>query len=217
MRNLKLAVLFCQPTLLSSAVTLFTAVALLAVANLSSLNRSGQLYDFIFGPGTPIDLIQRSRDTLTAINQTVFGNTVLNQVLFFGFWMMIGLFVYITIAIAREALSDTDQAVRYLRYVHARRQLIRHNFWVRTALRTGGLLAAVLYGWILIRLLLPFCIFCTRVGLSELNLLSGWGYCLLGLTTLLVVLHGGIIIARLIAVRPRLFGEWDSLLLDEPA
>ncbi len=211
MHKLKLTALFGGPTLMSSVVTGIGAVVLLAGANFSYLLRSGLIYDLIFGKGTPYDLIQTSRDTVSVINQTVLGNPLLNKLLFFGFWMMVGLVVYAVISTFGQTLAETGEELKSLRYIHARKTQIEQDILLRLSLRITGVLAAFLYGWLFMRLILPFCVFASRVGLGSLSQISGWFYLLLSLVVLLLALHAIVVIARLIVLRPRLYGGWDGL------
>lgn len=211
MRKLQLTALFCGPTFLSSVVTGATALILLTVANFSYLLRSGLIYDAIFGKGTPYDLIESSRTAAAAINQTVLGNSLLNKLLFFGFWIMIGLLVYALLSTVGQTIAETEQELKSLRYIHARRAQIEQDILLRLALRFTGLLAAFIYGWIFIRFILPFCIFASRVGLGNLSQPSGWFYLVLSPVVLLVALHIIVIILRLIVLRPRLYGGWENI------
>ncbi len=212
MRNkLKLTALFCGPTLMSAIATGLGVIVLLAAANFSYLLRSGFIYDLIFGKGTPYDLIQTSRDKAALLNQTILGNPLLNKFLFFGFWMMVGLFVYVLISTFGQTLAETEKELKSLHYIHARKAQIEHDLLLRLALRFTGLLVGFLYGWFFIRLIFPFCVFASRVGLGSLSKASGWFYLALGLSVLLLALHGIVVTLRLIVLRPRLYGGWDNL------
>ena len=214
MRRLNVAVLLFEPSLFSGTVTVIGAFVVLLLANFSYLLKSGLIFDAVFGKDSPVDLIQTSRDTVGSLNQTVFGNPTLNHILFFGFWMMIGLFAYVTIVAIGQSISETDKDLKTLGYMHARKALVERSLFVRIAIRAGGVLGACMYVWVFVRFLLPFCIFATRVGLDQLSKPSGWIYLALGGIVMMLSLHILVIFARLIAVRPRVFGSWDSLLLE---
>jgi hypothetical protein len=215
MRLLNETFLLCEPSLLSGTVTVIGALLLLLVANFSYLLRSGLLYDAIFGKNSSVELIQTSRDTASALNQTVFGNETLNHILFFGFWMVVGLFVYVTIMAVSQSISELGTDLKSLSYIHARKILIEQNLLVRTAIRAAGFLSACIFGWIFVRFLVPFSVLATRVGFSGLEEISGWFYLFLGTIVLILSIHIMVIIARVIVVRPRVFGSWDGLLLNE--
>ncbi len=190
------------------------SIVLLVVANFYYLTRGGVIYDFLFGKGSPLDLIQSSHTTFSAINQAVFGNPILNKVLFVAFWMMIGLFVYVTLMAIGTSIANTEKSVESMHYIHARRALVEQHLLLRIALQTGGLLAGFMYVWVMLRFLFPFSVFASRVGIGQLSNVMGWLYVALGFIILVLSLHAGVIISRLIAARPRLFGGWDSLLLN---
>lgn len=214
MTRLKELVLISEPSLLGGTVVAAASGLILILVNFSYLLKSGFIFDFLFGRGSPYQLIQNSRDFASTLNQTVFGNPTLNKLLFFGFWMMIGLFAYVTIMAISQSISETDADLKSLGYIHARKTLIERNLVVRIAVRLGGILAAAIYGFVLVRFLFPFAIFASRVGFGQLDTVSGWIYALIGFIVLALGLHIAVIIARLVMLRPRLFGGWDSLLLD---
>lgn len=212
MHRFRLAVLLCEPTLVGGTLTVILAILLLTAANFSFLVSSGLLYDGLLGENSSLDLIQSSRDSASAISQTIFGNPILNQVIFFAFWMMVGLFVYVSITALGQTFSEAENDLKSFRYVHARKKLIERNILVRLAIRIGGLLAGLLFGWVFLRLLFPFSVFSSRVGLDQLSKPIGWLYIALAGIVMILSLHTLVIIARLIVVRPRVFGSWDSLL-----
>lgn len=214
MRRLNITVLLFEPSFFSGTVTVIGAFTVLVLANFSYLLRSGLIFDVLYGKDSPVDLIQTSRDTASSINQTIFGNHTLNQILFFAFWMMIGLFAYVTIMAISQSVSETETDVKTLGYVHARKALVERSMLVRIAIRLGAILGGGIYIWVFIRFLLPFSVYSSRVGLGNLSDVSGWVYLLIGFVVLALSMHLCVIIARLVMVRPRVFGSWDSLLLD---
>jgi len=76
--------LLLRPSQLSIIGNLMASGLILAVASLSYLAGSGLIYNFLFGSGSSIELIQTSRGTFSAFNNTVFGNPTLNKVLYFA-------------------------------------------------------------------------------------------------------------------------------------
>lgn len=211
MHRLKLIALMIEPSTFSGIAVFLLASLIIIAANFSYLLRSGLFYDALYGKGSPVDLIQTSRTSFGAINQTVLGNPTLNKVLFFAFWMMIGLFVYATITTFGQSVVETEEELHSIAYVHARKQLIKRNIVLHVAVRLGCLVITLLYTWLFWRLLMPFCILSSRVGLSSLSNVFGWIYLALGITVMVMSLHAFVIMGRLVALRPRIFGEWDSL------
>ena len=212
MHKLQLTTLFCGPSLASGLVTSLLAIVLLAVANFSFLLRSGLLYDAFFGKGTPYDLIESSRDYVAVTNQVILGNPSFNKVMFFAFWMMVGLMVYALLSTLGQTIAETEEKLKSLRYIHARKAQIEHDLILRLALRAIGVITAVMYGWLFVRLIFPFCVLASQIGFSNLSSISGWLYLLLSFGVLLLSLHAVVIILRIIVLRPRLYGDWDNLI-----
>lgn len=210
-QKLKLVALFFGPSINSGFISGILAVVLLAGANYSYLSGSSLVFDFLFGKGTPYDLIQSSKNTASVVNQTVLGNPLLNKILFFGFWMMIGLFVYAAISVLSQSITDTEDDVEQMKYMNARKTKLQHDIYLRLAIRAGGVLAACIYGWIFISIIFPYCVLASRVGLDKLFHISGILYIVISYIVILLALHIVVIIARLIVLRPRVFGEWDNL------
>jgi hypothetical protein len=212
MHKLQLTVLFCGPSIASGLITSLLAAVMLAAANFSFLLRSGLLYDAFFGKGTPYDLIESSRDYIAVTNQVILGNPAFNKFMFFAFWMMVGLMVYALLSTLGQTIAETEEKLKSLRYVHARKAQIEQDLILRLALRAIGIIIAVVFGWLFIRLIFPFCVIASQIGLSNLSRLSGWLYLVLGYGVLLLSLHALVIILRLIVLKPRLYGDWDNLI-----
>lgn len=212
MHKLQLTALFCGPSLISGLITIVLALMMLAVANFSFLLRSGLLYDAFFGKGTPYDLIESSRDYVTVINQVILGNPTFNKFMFFAFWMMVGLMVYALLSTLGQTIAETEQKLKSLRYIHARKAQIEQDLILRLALRTTGVIAGLMYGWLFVRLIFPFCVLASQIGLSNLSSLYGWLYLTLSFAVLVLALHAVVILLRLIVLRPRLYGDWDNLI-----
>lgn len=203
--------MFLGPSINSGFITGIVAAVLLAGANFSYVAGSSLLYDFLFGKGTPYDLIQTSRDKASVINQTVLGNPLLNKLLFFGFWVMVGLFVYAIISVLSQSVTETEEEVEQMHYIHARKAQIEQDIILRLTFRASGAIAACIYSWIFVRILFPYCIYASRVALNNLSNMRGILYGIMSIGILLVALHIAVIIARVIVIRPRVFGEWDNL------
>src|SRR5436190_49968 len=86
-----------SPSIGSIAIT----EILVIVAGLSTLIRYGTtgLYSLIIGGGSSADLVNNTHSTFSTFYQAAFGNQILNKILFFGMWMLIGLGVYMIIMI----------------------------------------------------------------------------------------------------------------------
>lgn len=215
MRSLKITVLFCEPSFGSGLTVLIGAFLLLGISNYSYLIRSDFISSTLSPKNSGIDALLGGNGTIDTLRDTVLSNPTLNKVLFFCFWMMIGLFAYITLAVIWDGASKTGKDLESSHYIHARRKLIQGQLMVRLAMQIGGILALILFAVLFSSLLLPFSVLATRVGLDSLSTVTGWGYLLLGFIVMVLSLHCFVIIGRIIMGRPRMLGGWDSILLKE--
>jgi hypothetical protein len=212
MKRLQDADIFISPSSTGIVLVFGVSFLLLLMANLSFLNGNGWIYNAIFGPDSPVELIQTSRDTFSTINQTVLGNPVLNKVLFFVFWMLVGLVVYVLLTTIGQTVGEASEELGSLRYIHARKELIERHFLLRQAMRASAVLGLFLLGWIVIQLVFPFSVLASRIWLSSLATPINWLYGFLGLVVLALSLHVAIILLRLFLLRPRLSGGWGGFV-----
>ncbi len=201
------------PSLISGLVTVFISVAIIAAAVFSYISGNGLIYDYLFGPNSSAELIKQSRGTVATFSNTVFGNPTLNKVLYFAFWMLVGLVVYIILYTIFRSTSKVAEDINVATFKNAKINDILSNFGVRLAVRCGVALGWVLYTIFFIKILLPFSILCARIGAADFPSLTGILYGLLGLVVLVISIHLHLVFARLMALKVRLI---DSPELVEP-
>lgn len=205
MKHYRLFTAFIEPSILSGTVICLATLALLTLSNVSFLINSGLLYKTLLGNQSSQDFIQASHDTVSLFTNNVFSNPTLTKVLFFGFWMMIGLFAYISVVSIASLVGEASQNIASEHYMHTQANRVKEQFLLRLALRGAALIAILLWGWVLLRFLLPFSILSVRVGLNQLS--SGF-YALLGVVVLWFSLHLLIVLCRFLTLRPRVFGSY---------
>lgn len=194
------------PSTASSIGVVLMGGLILLVSTWSYGLGSGRLYDFLFGAHSSAELIQTSRGTFSTINNVVFGNPLLNKILFFVFWMLIGLIVYVLLHGFLKGVSTAAEEVEESRYVNAGKAHNIKQFEVRTAVRAIVAVAWLLYWVLFIKILLPFSVLIVRLGISANATDRSWLYVLSGAITLVLSLHLHVVWIRLLALRVRLFG-----------
>lgn len=212
MKRLQATGLFTSPSALSIGLVVVTAALLLGAANMTFLSDTGLLQNTIFGSDSEFGLIETSASSWSAITETVLGNPILNKVLFFGFWMMIGLVVYAILTTVGQSLAEAGEEFESMKYVHARKQLIEQDLFFRLTVRAVACIGLLLLSWVFFKLVLPFSVIASRVWLNDLSTPINWLYGFLGLTVLLLALHIFVILLRLLVLRPRIFGGWDRFV-----
>lgn len=199
----KLAVL--TPSLFSGTSVLLLGLAILAVAVLTYGSQSGFLYEYLFGANSSAELVSSSKGVLTTINDAVLGNSALNKILFFAFWMLVGLVVYIAIYAMSRSATTAAEDIKESLYTNIRHDDAVKSIAVRTAVRASVIILWIMYSVAFVKKLAPFCIELARQGGSSLTLLSGWLYVLSGLLVLSVCLHVHVIFLRFTMLRVRVF------------
>lgn len=193
------------PSFSSGLLTVTLSAAALVVATVSYFAGNGLVYDYLFGPHSSTELIRQSKGTISALNNTVFGNSVLNKILYFGFWMLVGLVVYILLYSLLKGTAAAAEDIQETTYKNMRFREMLTNLGTRLAVRAAALIAWALYWVVFIKILLPFSVLSARVGGGDLPAPSGWLYGLLGLVVLILSTHIHLILLRLVTLRSRLF------------
>lgn len=194
------------PSMLSGIMTVVLAVAILLGGTWSHGLGKGLLYDFLFGSHSSAELIQTSQGTFSAFGNIVFGNPLLNKILFFVFWMLIGLIVYVLLHGFLRGVSTAAEEVEESRYVNANKAHHFKQLEVRTAVRLAVITAWIIYSVLFIKILLPYSVLVVRLSIVSQAPGNSWLYALSGVITLLLSLHLHVIWLRLLTLRVRLFG-----------
>ncbi|HSX53025.1 MAG TPA: hypothetical protein VLF90_01490 [Patescibacteria group bacterium] len=194
------------PSMLSGIIVMVLTPLILLGGTWSQGLGKGLLYDFLFGSNSSAELIQTSKGSFAAFGNTVFGNPLLNKVLFFVFWMLVGLIVYVLLHGFLRGVSTAAEEVEESQYVNADKAHNIKHLEVRAAVRLVVLAAWILYSVVFIKILLPFSVLVVRLSISGQSQGIGWLYALSGVITLILSLHLHVIWLRLFTLRVRVFG-----------
>lgn len=199
-------------TLITPSPSSFFAVVMLSVivvggSALSFALHNGKIYEYLFGPGSSVELIESSRSSFEVFNKIVFSNPTLNKILFFLFWMLIGLSIYSTISLLRRSTGGLMNFWREMHFRHARQNRLKEDLSIRIVLYSIIIIVWILYSFFFISTLLPFSVLCSRIGINELGSRDGWLYVAAALLDLGLSFHLYVILLRFSVFRPRLFGS----------
>lgn len=191
------------------------SLAVMVIAGFAYVTRNGLFYEYLFGSGSSVALIEASSSTLAALNETIFGNTVLNKLLFFVFWMVIGLIVYVFISGIGSGVSSAEHTLEEVTFVNAQKLRLGSELGLKVVLRiiAAGLL--LIYGILMVQILVPFGILCARIVAGNIREPFNWLYGLLGFFVLSASIYIGTVLLRFFLLRPRVFGGWEDVLEDE--
>ncbi len=197
------------PSLLSLVSSLFLSAITMLVLGLLYQAGKGSIYDYVFGKGSSTELIASSRSSLEALNNTVFGNTILNKVLYFAFWMLIGLVVYIILYGFLRGSGAAAEDLKETSYANTRTADLLQSYAIRFSVRL-----AAMFGWIVftigfIKVILPFCALAARTAAHNFLSSNGILYALMGFAILVISFHLEVILIRLLCLRVRLFSQQE--------
>jgi len=199
------------PSLASGLFVIGLSLLGLAIATFYYLSGNGTIYDFLFGPNSSAELIRQSKGTVEALSNTVFGNPVLNKILYFAFWMIVGLLVYFLLFVVIKGTSTAVADIEEATYKNASFSEKLQNIITKLTIRLILIIAWITYWIFFIKTLVPFSVLYTHVGINDFPRLNGWLYTTLGVLVIIASLHVHLIFMRLIALRVRLFGTEDGL------
>lgn len=201
-----------------STASLITGVGLsllvIVISGFTYATKNNLFYDYLFGAGSSTTLIETSRSTIALFNETVFGNTLLNKLLFFVFWMAIGLIVYVFLSGIGSGVSSAEHTIEESNFVHAQKLKMGSELGLKVVLHIIGAGLLLVFLFLFFKILLPFGVLCSRILAGDLSNLNGWLYALLGFTVLLTSFHIGTMLIRFLLLRPRIFGGNEEILED---
>jgi hypothetical protein len=215
MKNMRFTRLILQPSAGGLLGILGLSLLVMLISGLSFVSKSGLLYDYLFGSGSSSSLIETSKSTIAIFSEAFFGNPFLNKVLFFVFWMLIGLIVYLFISGLGAGASEAGRVIEESRFVHAEKQRITSDFRLKLTLRLIALGLIVFYSVLFVKVLLPFGVLCARIVAGGLGDAGNWVYGLLGFLVLSGSFYLWLVLLRFLTLRPRLVGGWEDIIADE--
>lgn len=204
MNNFRHNVAFVEPTFLSGCLVAFGAVLVLLAANASFLIKSGLLYDTLIGQDSSYQYIQSSYSSSETFSSITLGEPIVDKIFYFGFWFFVGLLIYATFSSFSLVVGEASRDVAELHYVNARKEFIAKRVFLRLVMRTSAIVGLLMFSWVMVRLLLPFCVLAVRVAFSEWGL-AGWLWCIMSFLVMVLSLHLYVILLRLLVMRPRVF------------
>lgn len=208
MRKIDTVSIFVSPSIVSGSITLIGAAGLLLITNASFLQNGGFINTLLLGQTSDSGLIAIAEQTRFELSELTLGNPLLNKILFFLFWMMVGLVVYIIINTIGQTISMVTSTIEEQKYFHARKTQIQESFWLRSAVRLAAIIGLLFFYGLFISFIMPFSTLAAQAWLGGLQTVIGWFYGGLGFIVLVLALHVFAVLFRLIALRPRLFGGW---------
>ncbi|HEV2402610.1 MAG TPA: hypothetical protein VGS08_00225 [Candidatus Saccharimonadales bacterium] len=142
--------------------------------------------------------------TTSHITQVLASNQLINNVLLFLFWAVVGLVLYSFAQGLVHELRSGDELIHRLHYVNSNKKSILTDVVLRAAIRLGavGVLAFLCHQ--LLYHTLPYVIAASHVATLHPAVTHNWFIGVGALLLAIVGLHAAVVLTRLLVLRPRL-------------
>lgn len=207
MKNGRYFGLLLQPSAFSLVASLSLTTIILVSSVLSYSRQNDFLIRLLHGSDGVVSGFEQSKSFIDEMNHLIFGNSILNNVLFFVFWICLGLMSYFVVSFIGQSYETITKHVEKMKYVNAQPKKAVHSLVQRLAVKSVVLIVWLLYCFLFLRFFVPFSILSTRVGLSELPSGQGVLFLIVAYLVLLVCIHLHAILLRLFMLRLRVFGD----------
>lgn len=189
----RLFLLLLKPSFVSLMTVIITALGVTIAVNGSYFTYNETLYPILYGEFGAITALERSPGLVDGVvegfstNPIIYGTVVLVLAIVAG-WIAFHLIHTIR---SSAAASDTPDHHTFAQRVIA--HCVVGTMWL-------------LYSFVSIATLIPFCLLYSRIGAESILTLEGALYVTSSYLGLLVIFHIHIVFARLFLLRPRVFG-----------
>ncbi len=206
--------LLLRPSLLSSTACSLFVAAVLASANWSFIHKTIPFYEYFFGPEGLVTVLQSNQGGGSAIGHALTSKSAGHNAAILGGALLAGIATYIAIRLILGMIGGISMTLREMQAVDTpAKHQVEHELVKRVSVRMLVVFVWFAYVYIFIKVILPFCILASRVGLDDKNqLIEGIGYVLFAVSLLFVSTHLHVVMARLFLLRPRVFGSEEVVL-----
>ncbi len=212
MLQFRLILFLLQPSLTSGVLCVALSIGGLVLTGRAFLVHNALLSKYFFGPDGLVTVLQSSPSGFAGLWHSVIGHRPNDNLISYLFVLLIAVAAYTILEGIIKLSGDIGQAAGDARNARLQAKLALGREIARRAL-LRGVIAAVSFGYALafLRVILPFCISLSRFGIGA----HRWWDAVLAALLLCGALHVIVILARLIILRPRIFGGADEIILIE--
>lgn len=146
-------------------------------------------------------------NNLTAFETKVNSNPFVSSLPLLIFWAGVGVIVYSFIIAIMEMFHNALELKQEMRYIHANRPLLLRQALLHLLLRGIFLSAWVFFVSATLHTILPYVIALTYAGSGNLGWLYNSTYLIGAILVSMICLHLHTVLLRLLALKPRLFGQ----------
>jgi hypothetical protein len=218
MDQLRLTWLLLSPSLSSGVMTVVCTIFIVGMSGWLYINHDQLFYDYLFGPrGIQTTLIQIT-DTSAVLRNWLLGSVATYYILLFVTAVIVGLTVFAILQNAKKVLNGSLFVWQGLHNATQAHKDALKEMFTRLALRIICLLIWAIYLALFITILIPFSTLLVQLGIDRITMrvpeLDGLLYIAASIALVLASLHLHVVFARLVRLRPRLFGILDIELAE---
>lgn len=204
MHQKQLAKLLLRPSLFSFILTMLFAGAILAIAVWPDATHSSLLNQYFYGPYGVVQALKKSPD-INEFTRAFSVSPVVYYGLILGVAALIAGGVYAILQMLSKVIVGSYDTWHVFHDPIEGKEKIEKEVGTRLTVRLMTALLWIAFAYFFMTILLPYCIFASRIGISHLFEWEGL-YALAGFLLLIASLHVHVIFLRLILLRPRVFG-----------
>lgn len=201
----QLALQLLTPSMASGFLVAILTLVALAVPAWSFVEDSQPLFEFFYGAQGVVTSLQGS----SADTEPLWTSLVALPAAYNAAIVLVSIGVGIVVFIALQLVNRITGGVASLLAVRSVRpsfkKVVEKEIEIRFAVRGITAVLWLLYWFVSVTVLWPFCILCVRTSIGQFPSGQGWGYVVFGFGLFALVLHLHVVFLRLIALRPRLF------------
>jgi len=219
MHQSRLIILTFLPSPFGIVLTPVVAAVLLLAANWSYTVNNSFLGDFLYGKSGVITKFSDSTDMVSVFTSAFSVQYISYEVAVFIFAVVIGFLVYLLLQSISGSIRTFSDIRDQLRGTTGN---TKHDLEVSVGARVLIRVVALLFWfffWVLtLKVIVPFSILATQLTVEDIFTSYDWLFALLGFIVLTLTIHVHVIFARLVMLRPRLFGgseEIELAMLDD--
>ncbi len=203
--------LFVTPTLTSIFSVLGLSGLILLSFNFAIITQSGIIGDLLLGESRSTGLLDIAQNTVFEVSALTLENSVLNNISFFMFWILVGLVVFVSLSTLGNTIASITRVIETTHYLNQRKEHLDNSTYFRVVIRLIGGLGFFVFYIVFAKFNLPFAVLANQAWLGDIRSPIGWLYGFLGFIVLALSLHIFIVFVRLALLKPRLYGGWEAL------
>ena len=209
----RLFALLFQPSLFSFVASVLLSIGILGVINWSYATQNPILYDYFYGPQGLTTRLEESSGTLAILAKSFSAQYITYELIVFVAAILVGLIVYAILqSISHLLIGATYSYMEFQGAPKNNRLSVGMEIGARLLIRTASLAAWFFYWIFWSKVLFPFCIIASGLVFADLFADWVWAYGLLALFGMIAGLHVHVVFARLLLLKPRVFGGQNDIM-----